>query len=48
MKINAQKRNHLDQNYKLSPHRLIFDGGVGAQQSAAPTRLKPFSYFCTW
>jgi hypothetical protein len=33
-------RNHLDQNYKLSPHRLIFDGGVGAQQSEAENAVE--------
>jgi len=31
-RLALRSRNHLDQNYKLSPHRLIFDGGVGAQQ----------------
>jgi len=33
--LTLGSRNHLDQNYKLSPHRLIFDGGEGAQQSEA-------------
>jgi hypothetical protein len=33
-------RNYLDQNYKLSPHRLIFDGGVGAQQSEAENAVE--------
>jgi hypothetical protein len=30
-----RSRNHLDQNYKPSLHRFIFDGSVGAQQSEA-------------
>jgi hypothetical protein len=34
-RLTLRSRNHLDQNYKLSPHRLIFDGGEGAQQSEA-------------
>jgi hypothetical protein len=33
--LTLRSRNHLDQNYKLSLHRLIFDRGVGAQQSEA-------------
>jgi hypothetical protein len=33
--LTLRSRNHLDQNYKLSLHRFIFDGGVGAQQSEA-------------
>jgi hypothetical protein len=33
--LTLRSRNHLDQNYKLSLHRLIFDGGIGAQQSEA-------------
>jgi hypothetical protein len=34
-RLTLRSRNHLDQNCKLSPHRFIFDGGVGAQQSEA-------------
>jgi hypothetical protein len=34
-RLTLRSRNHLDQNYKLSPHRFIFDGDVGAQQSEA-------------
>jgi hypothetical protein len=33
--LTLRSRNNLDQNYKLSPQRFIFDGGVGAQQSEA-------------
>jgi hypothetical protein len=33
-------RNHLDQNYKLSLHRLIFDGGIGAHQSEAEKAIE--------
>ncbi len=32
-RLALRSRNHLDQNYKPSLHRFIFDGGVGAQQS---------------
>jgi hypothetical protein len=35
-----RSRNHLDQNYKLSLHRLIFDGGVGAHQSEAENAVE--------
>jgi hypothetical protein len=34
-RLTLRSRNHLYQNYKLSPHRFIFDGGAGAQQSEA-------------
>src|SRR5882672_10525894 len=34
-RLALRSRNHLDKKYKLSPHRFIFDGGVGAQQSEA-------------
>jgi hypothetical protein len=34
-RLTLRSRNHLDQNYKLSLHRFIFDGAVGAQQSEA-------------
>ena len=34
-RLALRSRNHLDQNYKPSLHRFIFDGGVGAQQSEA-------------
>jgi hypothetical protein len=35
-----RSRNHLDQNYKLSLHHLIIDGGVGAQQSEAESAVE--------
>jgi hypothetical protein len=34
-RLTLRSSNHLDQNYKLSPHHFIFDGGVSAQQSEA-------------
>jgi hypothetical protein len=34
-RLALKSRNHLDQNYKPSLHRFIFDGGVGAQESEA-------------
>jgi len=34
-RLTLRTRNQFDQNYKLSPHRFIFDGGVCAQQSEA-------------
>ena len=40
VELTLRSRNHLDQNYKLSPHHLIFDGGVGAQQSEAENAVE--------
>jgi len=39
-RLMLRSRNHLDQNYKLSLHRLIFDGGVGAHQSEAENAVE--------
>src|ERR1700687_5409616 len=39
-RLALRSRNHLDQNYKLSLHHLIFDGGVGAQQSEAENAVE--------
>jgi len=39
-RLTLRSRNHLDQNYKPSLHRFIFDGGVGAQQSEAENAVE--------
>jgi hypothetical protein len=39
-KLTLRSRNHLDQNYNLPLHHLIFDGGVGAQQSEAENAVE--------
>ncbi len=39
-RLTLRTRNHLDQNYKPSLHRSIFDGGVGAQQSQAENAVE--------
>ena len=40
VELTLRSRNHLDQNYKLSLYHLIFDGGVGAQQSEAENAVE--------
>jgi hypothetical protein len=47
-RLTLRSRNHLDQNYKPSLHRSIFDGGVGAQQSEAENAVEDEHAFDVW
>jgi hypothetical protein len=46
--LTLRSRNHLDQNYELSSHRLILDGGVGAQQLAAENAVEDEQAVDVW